>query len=115
MSRRLRCSSVTYRFRYASSSAPCRRLILSSTPLNQPRIWCTSEAHLFEVRMSIPSVAKSPSGPFEQFQHHDLVKNEKHQLEETSHRQDRGGFAFCIVCHCLRREIDDFVGCECGL
>jgi hypothetical protein len=31
MGRRLRCSSVTYRFRYAPLLAPCRRPILTAT------------------------------------------------------------------------------------
>jgi hypothetical protein len=31
MGRRLRCSSVTYRFRYAPLLAPCRRPILIAT------------------------------------------------------------------------------------
>ena len=47
MGRRLRCSSVTYPFRYAPSSRLAGGPILIATPLNQSRTWCTSENSTF--------------------------------------------------------------------
>jgi hypothetical protein len=42
MGRRLRCSSVTYRFRYAPLLAPCRRPILNATICQLHMRRCTS-------------------------------------------------------------------------
>jgi len=47
---RLRCSSVTYPFRYAPSSRLAGGPFLIATPLNQSRTWCTSaSSHNFEI------------------------------------------------------------------
>jgi|HubBroStandDraft_4_1064222.scaffolds.fasta_scaffold14500_5 hypothetical protein len=57
---------------------------------------------LFEICVSIPSLTKSLSGALEQFQHNNLVKNEKRQFVKAPHWQDRSGLALGIVCHRLR-------------
>jgi hypothetical protein len=62
----------------------------------------TIRQYLFKVCVSIPSLTKSLAGAFEQFQHNNLVENEKHQFVETPHWQDRAGPALGIVSHRLR-------------
>jgi hypothetical protein len=57
---------------------------------------------LFKICVSIPSLTKSLSGALEQFQHNNLVKNEKRQFVKAPHWQDRIGLALGIVCHRLR-------------
>jgi hypothetical protein len=57
---------------------------------------------LFKICVSIPSLTKSLSGTLEQFQHNNLVKNEKCQFVKAPHWQDRSGLALAIVCHRLR-------------
>jgi hypothetical protein len=76
----------------------CRRVGGSAGRDSTPTI----RQYLFKICVSIPSLTKSLAGALEQFQHNNLVKNEKHQFVETPHWQDRSGPALGIVSHRLR-------------